>query len=177
MRTRPSELSRRDVLGLGAAGVATAALGLPTAAQAAIAPSSPAPDFTLKTLEGPNLRLQEQRGKVVLLNFWATWCGPCREEMPQLNKLFEKYRPLGFTLLGVNIDEDPRNAANVATQLGVKFPVLLDTDKRISKLYQLSTMPSTVMIDRDGRVRYVNRGYKTGTELEYDQQIRALLKE
>ncbi|MEK8032194.1 redoxin family protein [Ideonella sp. DXS29W] len=177
MRPRLSELSRRDVLGLGAAGVASAALGLPTVAQAAIAPSSPAPDFTLKTLEGPNLRLQEQRGKVVLLNFWATWCGPCREEMPQLNKLFEKYRPLGFTLLGVNIDEDPRNAANVATQLGVKFPVLLDTDKRISKLYQLSTMPSTVMIDRDGRVRYVNRGYKSGTELEYDQQIRALLKE
>lgn len=174
MRT-PLDLSRRQMLALGTAGAA--ALALPTLSQASIAPSSPAPDFTLKTLEGPNLRLQEQRGKVVLLNFWATWCGPCREEMPQLNKLFEKYKPLGFTLLGVNVDEDSRNAAGVATQLGVKFPVLLDSDKRVSKLYQLSTMPSTVMIDRDGRVRFLTRGYKSGTELEYDQQIRALLKE
>lgn len=174
MRT-PLDLSRRQVLVLGSAGAAS--LALPTLAQASIAPSSPAPDFTLKTLEGPNLRLQEQRGKVVLLNFWATWCGPCREEMPQLNKLFEKYKPLGFTLLGVNVDEDSRNAAGVAAQLGVKFPVLLDSDKRVSKLYQLSTMPSTVMIDRDGRVRFLTRGYKSGTELEYDQQIRALLKE
>ncbi|WP_374569071.1 TlpA family protein disulfide reductase [Ideonella sp.] len=171
------DLSRRQVLALGAGGAAALALGLPSLASASIAPKSQAPDFTLKSIDGPNLRLQEQRGKVVLLNFWATWCGPCREEMPQLNKLYEKYRPSGFTLLGVNVDEDGRNAAGVASQLGVKFPVLLDTDKRVIKLYDISTMPSTVMIDRDGRVRFLNRGYKSGTELEYDQQIRALLKE
>jgi peroxiredoxin len=177
MSTRPLDLSRRQVLSLGAGGAATLAFGLPTLAQASIAPSSPAPDFTLKSLDGPNLRLQEQRGKVVLLNFWATWCSPCREEMPQLNKLYEKYRSSGFTLLGVNVDEDSRNAAGIAGQMGVKFPVLFDSDKRVSKLYELKAMPSTVMIDRDGRVRFLNRGYKSGTELEYDQQIRALLKE
>ena len=177
MSTRSLDLSRRQVLALGAGGASVLALGLSTPAQASIAPKSQAPDFTLRSLDGPNLRLQEQRGKVVLLNFWATWCGPCREEMPQLNKLYEKYRPSGFTLLGVNVDEDSRNAAGIATQLGVKFPVLLDSDKRVSKLYELSAMPSTVVIDRDGRVRFMNRGYKSGTELEYDQQIRALLKE
>ena len=168
--------SRRQLLALGATAGA-AALGLPTAARASIAPSSPAPDFTLRSLEGPNLRLKEQRGKVVLLNFWATWCGPCREEMPQLNKLYDKYRASGFTLLGVNVDEDSRNAAGIAGQLGVKFPVLFDSDKQVSKLYDLSAMPSTVLIDRDGKVRFLHRGYRTGTETEYDQQIRTLLKE
>ena len=65
----------------------------------AVAPATAAPDFTLRTMGGPNLRLQEQRGRVVLINFWATWCGPCRQEMPHLNRLYEKYRASGFVLL------------------------------------------------------------------------------
>ena len=79
-------------------------------------------------------------------------------------------------LLGVNVDDDTRNAAELATKLGLKFPVLLDTDKGVSKLYDLSTMPSTVLIDRDGKVRYVHRGYLSGYEDTYDKQIRELLK-
>jgi len=146
-------------------------------AAAPIAPSTPAPDFTLRTLEGQNLRLGEQRGRVVLVNFWATWCGPCRQEMPHLNKLYDKYKSSGFVLLGVNVDEDTRQAASVASKLGVKFPVLPDNDKRVSKQYDLSAMPSTVLIDRDGRVRYLHRGYQSGYEDTYDRQIRELLKE
>jgi peroxiredoxin len=144
---------------------------------AAIAPATAAPDFTLRTLTGPNLRLSEQRGQVVLVNFWATWCGPCRKEMPQLNKLYEKYHAAGFQLLGVNVDDDTRKAAEIAAKLGLAFPVLLDADKSASKAYDLSAMPSTVLIDRDGRVRYVHRGYLDGYEDTYDQQIRQLLKE
>ena len=143
----------------------------------AIAPATVAPDFTLRSIDGPNLRLHEQRGRVVLVNFWATWCGPCRKEMPHLNRLYEKYRTSGFVLLGVNVDEDTRNAAGVAAKLGVKFPVLLDTDKKASQLYDLNAMPSTVLIDREGKVRHVHRGYLDGYEDTYDQQIRALLKE
>ncbi|HZV93701.1 MAG TPA: TlpA disulfide reductase family protein [Caldimonas sp.] len=146
------------------------------AAVPAIAPLSAAPDFTLHTMKGPNLRLQEQRGRVVMVNFWATWCGPCRQEMPQLNRLYEKYHAAGFVLLGVNVDDDTAKAAEVAAKLGVTFPVLLDTDKAVSKLYDLSTMPSTVLIDRDGKVRYVHRGYLTGYEDSYEKQIRELLK-
>lgn len=142
-----------------------------------LAPAGLAPDFTLRTIDGQNLRLQEQRGQVVLVNFWATWCGPCRQEMPHLNRLYEKYRASGFQLLGVNVDEDPRSAAALATKLGVKFPVLPDGDKKVSKLYDLSAMPQTVLIDRDGRVRYLHRGYKEGYENTYDQQIRELLKQ
>jgi len=145
-------------------------------AEPAIAPASSAPDFTLRTMEGPNLRLQEQRGQVVMINFWATWCGPCRQEMPHLNRLFEKYRASGFVLLGVNVDDDPRNAAEVAAKLGVKFPMLLDTDRKVSHLYDLSSMPSTLLIDRDGKVRYLHRGYQSGFEDTYEKQIRELLK-
>ncbi len=147
-----------------------------TTAPAALAPANPAPDFTLHAMDGPNLRLKEQRGRVVMVNFWATWCGPCRQEMPQLNRLYEKYKASGFVLLGVNVDDDQRKAAEIAAKLGVTFPVLLDTDKTVSKLYDVSTMPSTVIIDRDGKVRYVHRGYLTGYEDNYEKQIRELLK-
>ena len=145
-------------------------------AMAAIAPSSTAPDFTLHTMNGPNMRLQEQRGKVVMINFWATWCGPCRQEMPHLDRLYDKYKSSGFVLMGINVDDDTRNAAAVAAKLGVRFPVLLDTDKQVSRLYDLSTMPSTVIVDRDGKVRYVHRGYLSGYEDTYDKQVRELLK-
>ena len=152
-----------------------AALASLTAA-AALTPA-PAPDFTLHSMAGANLRLQEQRGQVVMLNFWASWCGPCRVEMPRLNRLYQKYHASGFQLLGVNVDDDVRNAAGVSSQLGLQFPVLLDTEKRVSRLYDLSTMPSTVLIDRDGRVRYVHLGYKDGYEQTYEDQIRELLRE
>lgn len=162
----------------GRALVAATVLALAAGAAAAdLTPAAPAPDFALKTLAGPNLRLKEQRGQVVMVNFWATWCGPCRIEMPHLNKLYEKYRSAGFQLLGVNIDEDPLQAQQLAAKLGLRFPVLLDTDKKVSRLYDLTTMPSTVLIDRDGKVRYVHRGYRSGLEETYDKQIRELLKE
>jgi peroxiredoxin len=138
-------------------------------ATAAITPASTAPDFTLRVQDGPNLRLKEQRGRVVLVNFWASWCGPCRREMPQLSRLYDKYRAAGFLLLGVSVDDDARKAAQIASKLGVTFPVLFDSEKSVSRLYDLSAMPSTVLIDRDGRVRYVHRGYKDGYEQTYDQ--------
>ena len=150
-----------------AAGIATAATAV----------GSPAPDFTLKVLDGANLRLQEQRGKVVLVNFWATWCGPCRKEMPHLNRIADKYRASGLVMLGINVDDDVRNAADVAAKLGVKFPVLLDSEKKVSALYDLSAMPATVLIDKDGRVRFLHRGYQAGVEDTYDKQIRDMLKE
>jgi thiol-disulfide isomerase/thioredoxin len=157
--------------------VTAAALTIACGTGAAITPPAGAPDFTLPSLGGPNLRLQEQRGRVVMVNFWASWCGPCRVEMPHLARLYDKYRSSGFVVLGVNIDEDPRKAASLAGQLGMRFPVLLDTEKKVSRMYDLSTMPSTILIDRDGRVRYVHRGYRDGYEDTYDRQIRELLRE
>jgi peroxiredoxin len=146
-------------------------------AAAAVQLSAKAPDFTLRSVGGPNLRLAEQRGQVVLVNFWATWCGPCRQEMPHLNRLYDRYRSAGFVLLGVNVDDDPRAAADLAAKLGVQFPVLLDTDKRVSRAYDMSAMPATLLIDRDGRVRHIHRGYRDGVERTYEEQVRSLLRE
>jgi peroxiredoxin len=174
MSTLFSRLISRSMRRLAALGSCSLAA---IAGAGPLAPANTAPDFTLRSLEGKNLRLGEQRGQVVLVNFWATWCGPCRQEMPHLNKLYEKYKSSGFVLLGVNVDDDSRQAAGVANKLGVKFPVLPDADKRVSKQYDLSAMPSTVLIDRDGRVRYLHRGYQSGYEDTYDKQIRELLKE
>ncbi len=154
-----------------------AALGLAAADADAMPAASKAPDFTLPAIGGTNLRLQEQRGRVVMVNFWATWCGPCRVEMPHLNRLYDKYRDAGFVLLGVNIDDEPRKAAEFASRLGLRFPVLWDADKKVSRLYDLAAMPSTVLIDRDGRVRHIHRGYRDGFEHTYEKQIRELLKE
>lgn len=153
-----------------------ALLALALAALSAQA-AGPAPDFTLKTVGGPNLRLAEQRGQVVMVNFWATWCAPCKQEMPHLNQLYDKYRGTGFVLLGVNVDDDPAKAAAEAAKLGIKFPVLLDSAKAVSKAYALNAMPTTFVIDRDGQVRHVHQGYRNGFEQVYEQQIRALVKE
>ncbi len=137
----------------------------------------PAPDFVLKSASGDNLRLSEFRGDVVMINFWATWCGPCRQEMPLLDELYSRYQRVGFNLLGVNIDDDSGKAMNMIAELGVSFPVLFDTRKEVSKLYAVDAMPATIIVDRDGRVRHVHHGYKPGYEQDYLNEIRSLLRE
>jgi len=137
----------------------------------------PAPDFALKSSSGQNLRLSEHRGEVVMVNFWATWCGPCRQEMPLLDELYSRYQRVGFSLLGVNIDDNSSKAMNMVSELGVSFPVLFDSRKEVSKLYEVEAMPVTVLIDREGTVRYVHHGYKPGYEEKYLDQIRSLLRE
>ena len=136
-----------------------------------------APDFALKSSTGENLRLSEYRGDVVMVNFWATWCGPCRQEMPLLDELYNRYQRVGFNLLGVNIDDDSRRAMAMVEELGVNFPVLFDARKEVSELYEVEAMPVTVIIDRQGTVRYVHHGYKPGYEDKYLDQIRSLLRE
>ena len=136
-----------------------------------------APDFALKSSTGENLRLSEYRGDVVMINFWATWCGPCRQEMPLLDELYNRYERVGFNLLGVNIDDDSRRAMQMIEELGVDFPVLFDDRKEVSKLYEVEAMPVTVLVDREGNVRYVHHGYKPGYEEKYLDQVRSLLRE
>ena len=136
-----------------------------------------APDFVLKSATGENLRLSEYRGDVILINFWATWCGPCRQEMPILDDLYGRYQRVGFNLLGVNIDEDSRRAMQMVQELGVNFPVLFDENKEVSKLYEVEAMPVTILVDREGIVRHVHHGYKPGYEEKYLTEIRSLLRE
>jgi peroxiredoxin len=148
------------------------------AAQAqAISESAPAPDFTLKSNSGKNIKLSELRGQVVMINFWASWCGPCRQEMPLLNQLYQRYEPMGFTLLGVNVEEDSAAADKVLKEIPVDFPVLYDNRNQVSDTYQVRAMPSTILIDRDGKVRYLHKGYKPGYEEDYQKQVRELIRE
>src|SRR5512139_1896717 len=86
----------------------------------------PAPDFSLAARDGGNVQLSSLRGQVVMINFWATWCGPCRQEMPLLEQLHAKYEPLGFTLLGVNVEPDSAEAEKWLKSVPVSFPILFD---------------------------------------------------
>lgn len=139
--------------------------------------SGPAPDFTLKSRGGENIKLSELRGQVVMINFWASWCGPCRQEMPLLEQIYQHYQPMGFTLLGINVEEDSAAADKVLKEIPVSFPVLYDNRNRVSESYQVRAMPSTVLIDRDGQVRYLHQGYKSGYEDAYQEQVRELIRE
>ena len=141
------------------------------------AQAEPAPDFTLQSSTGENVRLAEQRGQVVMLNFWASWCGPCRQEMPLLDAMHKRYGPAGFKLYGINVEEDNTDAKKLIKELGVSLPVLYDPESKASTLYKVDAMPTTVLIDKKGQIRYVNRGYKPGDENKYRDQIRELIKE
>ena len=139
--------------------------------------SGPAPNFTLKSMSGKNLKLSEMTGNVVLINFWASWCGPCRQEMPLLNDLHNKYEPLGFTVLGVNVEEQSEAALGFINDYPVDFPVLLDSKNKVSKLYNVVAMPTTVVVDRDGNMRFLHKGYKPGDEKEYRNMVKKLIRE
>jgi len=136
-----------------------------------------APDFTLQSLDGKNVRLSDFRGQVVLLNFWASWCGPCRQEMPILDEIHNRYKSLGFTVLGVNLDAKSKKAIGYLKDTPVTFPVLLDPKGDVSSEYGVQAMPSTVIIDKDGKVRFLHQGYKSGYEDDYKKQIKSLLRE
>ena len=157
-------------------GLALTALAASSLASSGLT-GKPAPDFALKSSTGENLRLSEYRGDVVMINFWATWCGPCRQEMPLLDELYSRYERVGFNLLGVNIDDDSNRAMDMIRELGVNFPVLFDARKEVSKLYDVDAMPVTVLVDREGNVRFVHQGYKPGYEEKYLDQVRSLLRE
>ena len=139
--------------------------------------AGPAPDFTLKSDSGSNLRLSEFRGEVVMINFWASWCGPCRQEMPLLDQLYTRYNPLGFTILGINVEEDSKLAEKLLEEIPVNFPILFDTENAVSEKYNVVAMPSTIMVDRDGNMRYLHLGYMPGYEVDYETQIKELIRE
>jgi thiol-disulfide isomerase/thioredoxin len=143
------------------------------------ASSGPAPQFTLESRNGPKVSLAQYKGQVVMLNFWASWCGPCRQEMPLLENIYSKYKKMGFVLVGVNVEPDSKDAEGFlkGLQAPVSFPVIYDKDSTVSKAYDVQGMPSTVIIDRKGNIRVLHRGYKPGDENEYLDSIRTLVRE
>ena len=160
------------IAGFFAAGVLLCAVALAGDVQ-----NKAAPDFTLDSRAGTPLSLAQYKGQVVMLNFWASWCVPCKQEMPLLETLQKTYGKRGFTLIGVNVEPDSKAANAVLEKIPVSFPVVYDTESKVSKAYDVSGMPSSVFIDRKGQVRMLHRGYKPGDENEYMNEIRALVME
>jgi thiol-disulfide isomerase/thioredoxin len=154
-----------------------AALGLALPALAGPAGGGPAPQFTLTARSGRDVSLAQYHGQVVMINFWASWCGPCRQEMPLLEGIYKRYNKMGFTLLGVNVEPDSKAADDWLKGTPVSFPILYDKDSKVSKLYEVAGMPSTVIIDRGGKLRVLHQGYKAGDENGYLDSIRSLIRE
>jgi thiol-disulfide isomerase/thioredoxin len=144
---------------------------------ATAAGDSAAPAFSLPARGGSTVDLAQFKGQVVMINFWASWCVPCRKEMPLLDTIYKKYKPLGFTLIGVNVEPDQKEAENFLKQTPVSFPVLFDAKSQVSGLYNVQVMPTSVFIDRKGNVRLVHQSYQTGAENLYMDQIRTLIRE
>ena len=156
---------------------ALSAVATLTAAAATLQTGAAAPAFQLNSNTGKPLALADFRGQIVLLNFWASWCGPCRQEMPILEQLNRQYHGKGVTLLGINVEPDSAAAVSWLKATPVTFPILFDTDSKVSNLYEVAGMPNTVIIDRKGLVRYIHRGYAAGAENDYLNQIRGLIRE
>ncbi len=117
-----------------------------------------APDFNLKSLDGKSVRLSDFRGKPVLVNFWATWCPPCREEMPTLEKAYQKYRDQGVVFLGIDKQEDAETVRKFVSQNGYSWTFLLDSDDQVGRSYYVSAIPTSFFIDRQGIVRDIYLG-------------------
>lgn len=136
-----------------------------------------APDFVLKSVAGTNLRLSEYRGQVVMLSFWASWCGRCRSQLEGLVSLYDRYEGAGFELLAISLDTSSAQAGDTVSAIEIGFPVLHDPSGSVGELYEVDSMPRIVLIDRDGVVREVFEGYRRGREEEYLERVRALLRE
>ena len=169
---RKRGLSRRELLMAGGGALAgllviafvwvlagrSAGVALPPAAQT----NRPAPDFALPGIDGQTVRLSDYRGKVVLLNFWYTGCEPCREETPALQAAYQKLSPQGLEIIGMNVRANERRGADGDADIrrfveahGVTYPIALDSDSQSGRDYQVYVLPTSLMIDREGKIRYL----------------------
>ncbi len=165
--------SRRIALVIAAMALVTAACG------GAGTPGGPprvgqlAPDFSLEQLDGSRLALRELRGQVVLVNFWASWCGPCKVEMPLIQQVYDQYRSRGFQVVGVDFGEPREDAAEFVQQGGFSWPFVLDGNQAVAKRYNILGLPASFFLDRQGVIRQIHVGpFVTREQLE--QKVAAL---
>lgn len=137
-----------------------------------------AADFTLRSIEGKEVKLSDYRGKVVMVNFWATWCGPCKVEMPHLDKMDKDFEAQGFEVISISTD-DARASSKVKPLIkrgGFGFTVLLDKDTSVVSQYNpAKTLPYNVLIDKEGNIYKVYQGYNPGDEKEMRHDVEQLL--
>jgi peroxiredoxin len=141
----------------------------------ALAVGEMAPDFALKDLKGKTHKLSEQRGKVVVVSFWMTWCVPCKQEFPHLKRLHETYKDQGLEVWSITADSptDLPKVRSIARRHKLEHPVLLDSDSRVNGLLnQRGDYPLTLVIDKEGKVAWMHIGYKPGDEVQLENEIK-----
>jgi peroxiredoxin len=139
----------------------------------------PAPDFALRAIGGPNLRMSEHRGEVVVIAFWSSRCNPCRDSLKELNALNANWSTAGLTVIGVNVDDNAQAARDYAGSLAVAYPLLLDPTKQVARAYRIEALPNVVVIDREGLVRSVRLDEKVrpAPGQDFASRLRKLLDE
>jgi peroxiredoxin len=162
-------------LGLLSLGKAVAAGDHLEAMGMAKLPGPPATDFTLPDLEGKQVSLQHYRGKLIFLNFWATWCIPCREEMPAMEHLHQTFQSQGLAILAVNLKESPEQVKAFMDKYHLSFTALLDQQGSVFRDYQVMGLPTTYLIDREGKLLARGVGGRDWMKAEGKDLIRALL--
>lgn len=139
----------------------------PSAAnQGLIRPGQPAPDFSLPALSGETVRLSDLKGQVVLVNLWATWCPPCKAEMPAIDAFYRAHQEAGFTALMANVQEDEATVRAFIEANGFTFPILLDSQGELMRRYGVRGLPTTFIVDRSGQIRHLQTGAITQADLE-----------
>lgn len=139
---------------------------VPRSSDLRLQPGMEAPDFALQTLDGQEISLSSLRGKAVLINFWASWCTPCREEMPDIQRLYEKHRENGFEVLAVNLSEPLVTARSFLDKVEVTFPILRDQQNQTERLYRILPLPATFFVDQEGIIRYTFEGQMSPEYME-----------
>jgi peroxiredoxin len=136
----------------------------------------PAPGFSLVGLDGNVVSLEQFKGKVVFLDFWAPWCVPCRDELPELDKLYKKYKQDGFEVIGISVENSDPGIRNFLRKVAVTFPVLVDKQGKADQAYGFTGLPAGFLISREGVIRYRHMGFGKEDLAEYEQNIIKLLK-
>jgi peroxiredoxin len=143
----------------------------------AVGDGTVAPEIALKDLAGHEVKLAALKGKVVLVDFWASWCGPCRDELPVLDGLYKKYKDKGLVIVGVGLDRDADKLRKFLRALPLSFPVVHDPSGAVASKYEPPKMPSSYMIDKRGLIRHVHAGFKASDKALLEKQLSALLGE
>lgn len=138
--------------------------------------NNPAPDFSGNSVNGTGkVSLAAAKGKVVLVDFWATWCEPCKKSFPKLEELRVKHAASGFEIIAVSEDDEESGVKEFGTNYGAKFPIMWDKDKSIANKWHPPNMPSSFIVDKKGVVRFVHLGYHDGEEKEIEAEVKSLL--
>lgn len=141
----------------------------------ALEPGSKMPTAALKDLAGKPIDPKDLAGKVVIVDFWASWCAPCKQELPALEALYKKYKAKGLVVLGVSVDNELANATALAKSLKLTFPSTHDAQHALANKFSPPRMPSSYVVDQKGIVRHVHAGFRAGDEADIEREVRALL--